>query len=219
MLGNHLSARIPCSNVHGPRERQPIRGENQMHKNPEQTARTKQSLSDAYWELALKQGMWNVTIGQITKKAQLNRGTFYVYYIDIEDLIEQEEMKIISDIRGQLQEVLSSGIPDDFHVLSNIIMENLAKYDERFFLIIGKNGDPNFIYKAREEVLGIFENIFKSSSQQNELIKYIIAFSTSAAMGLLNYWQESGRNIPFERLSDIAGHAVMGIMGRLNEPF
>lgn len=188
-----------------------------MHKNPEQTARTKQSISDAYWELALKQGMKNVTIGQITKKAQLNRGTFYVYYIDIEDLITQEEMKIISDIRGQLLEVLSNGIPDDFHVLSNIIIENLSKYDERFFLIIGKNGDPNFIYKIREEALGIFESLFKSSNHQNELIKYIIAYSTSAVMGLLNYWQESGRIIPFEQLSDIAGYSVMGIMGRLNE--
>ena len=54
-----------------------------MKKQPEKTAQTKQSMIDAFWVIAKKRGLINVTVGEITKYADLNRSTFYVYFSDI----------------------------------------------------------------------------------------------------------------------------------------
>ena len=58
-----------------------------MKKQPIQTAKTRQTMIDAFWELAAIQGIDKVTISGITKKAGLNRSTFYVYFTVIHLII------------------------------------------------------------------------------------------------------------------------------------
>ena len=49
---------------------------------------TRQKLIDSFWELSGKYELKDITIGKITKQAQLNRGTFYQYFNDIYDQVQ-----------------------------------------------------------------------------------------------------------------------------------
>ena len=77
-----------------------------MKKQPEKTAQTKQSMIDAFWVIAKKRGLINVTVSEITKYADLNRGTFYVYFSDMKDLRAQAEDEIIEDLHSKVWSVL-----------------------------------------------------------------------------------------------------------------
>ena len=54
-----------------------------MKKQPEKTAMTRQAIVDAFWVTAKLRGLHQVTISEITKRAGLNRGTFFVYFSDV----------------------------------------------------------------------------------------------------------------------------------------
>ena len=51
--------------------------------------KTKQLIKDCFLELIEEKGYSKVTITDITKKAMINRNTFYLHYIDKEDLIDK----------------------------------------------------------------------------------------------------------------------------------
>ncbi len=56
---------------------------------------TKQNLMDAYWELYASNNPGKITVKMITDKAGYNRGTFYAYFLDIEDLHDQIEEELL----------------------------------------------------------------------------------------------------------------------------
>lgn len=184
-----------------------------MKKQPEQTAHTRQALIDAFWELAEKRGIDKVTISAITKKAHLNRGTFYVYFTDINDLLEQTEEEIIQDLRLQLENSIGEGGFENYEAASEKMVYVFTRYNEKLFLLIGKNGDPNFFARVREIAAEVFSNLLQTP-KENPYKDYVIAFATSAFAGLLTYWHESGRNIGINELTAII-HATItkGVSG------
>ena len=184
-----------------------------MNKQPEQTAKTRQSLIDAYWKIAEKEGLGKVTISGVTKLAGFNRGTFYVYFTDIDDLLYQAEQEIISDLRTKLLSVVSSTDFTDFSNVSSRLIEIIGCYDDKLFILLGKNGDPHFLDNVRKEASVVFKSIFKIQ-EETPYQPYIIAYLSSAFTGLLQYWHETGKKISLEELSGIAhGMALHGAFG------
>ena len=70
-----------------------------MKKQSIVTAKTRQKLIDAFWELLEKKNLNRITIKEITDLAGYNRGTFYQFFTDIYALSEDEEERILSAIR------------------------------------------------------------------------------------------------------------------------
>lgn len=184
-----------------------------MKKQPEQTAHTKQTIIDAFWSLANAKGIDKVTVSAIAKKAELNRGTFYVYFADIEDLLAQTEEHLIHDIQQKLKMAITKNDNINYEIAINKMVEVFTLYDDKFFLLLGKHGDPNFLDRIREEAAAVFCQILNPANE-NIYYKYFIAYSTSALTGLITYWHDSGREISAEELANILYKVVTkGIAG------
>ena len=72
-----------------------------MKKQPEQTAQTRRKLMDSFWKLFCDDGIDRVTVGAVTKCAGYNRGTFYEYFTDVYDLLDQLEDELLGELRAQ----------------------------------------------------------------------------------------------------------------------
>lgn len=164
-----------------------------MNKQPEKTAQTKRCMINAFWELAETHGMEHVTISAIMKRAGLNRGTFYVYFTDLPDLIEQAEREIIEDLQGKAKEVIQSGGIQDIQTVVEHIMELFLRYDSKLFLLLRKNGDPNFRTFVINEFIKMFSELPLFESTKNS--EYIPVFIASAFMGVITYWHETGKKV------------------------
>lgn len=188
-----------------------------MKKQPIQTAKTRQTMIDAFWELAAIQGIDKVTISGITKKAGLNRSTFYVYFTDITDLLIQAENDIITDLQERMKSAIIEGGFDNFEIISKKMVDVFALYDDKLFMLIGKNGDPNFRAIVIDAATKMFREVFKplENSQNSE---YITAYLTSAFMGALSYWHESEKRISIMELAKILHSlATKGLNGVIDK--
>lgn len=173
-----------------------------MNKQPERTARTRQSLIDAFWKTAEGKGVRNVTVRDVTKAAGLNRSTFYAYFEDIPALLEETEEEIVVRWTSQLRSALSAGDVSDLHTIILRGVELFSQYDAKIFLLLGDNGDPNFRRKLRREASDIFSGM-PSGVVAPEEQDYVVAYLSSAAIGLLQYWHESGRKMKVEEILDL----------------
>lgn len=173
-----------------------------MNKQPEQTAKTRQTMIDAFWSLAVEQGLDNVTITAITRKAGLNRGTFYVYFADMPDLIAQAEDEIIEHLKARLRASIEGGGLDNFEVFTEKYLDVLAQYDDKVFFLIGKNGDPNFRSVVIGDAVKMFREVFRPTDAPI-ISEHIVAYLASAGLGLLAYWHETGKRISLTELAKI----------------
>ena len=62
-----------------------------MKKQPEITAQTRERLIEAFWSLYREKKIEQITIKQITDLAGYHRSTFYEYFVDIYDVLNQLE--------------------------------------------------------------------------------------------------------------------------------
>ncbi len=188
-----------------------------MKKNPEQTERTRQNIITAFWIVAQKNGLHNVSISDVMKKAGYNRGTFYVYFFDMKDLLEQAEEDIIEELKSKMQDIVKDMQIVDFEILANKMVDTFTSYDDKLYLLLGSNGDSKFIAKVRNEMAQMFGTLF-NMKENNEMKDYIIIFITSAFVGVLTSWYESGKKMEYKKLAKIIETlATKGLSGVLRQ--
>ncbi len=134
-----------------------------MKSNSNQALRTKHFLKKAFIDLVHKKGFSAVTVKDIVEYAQYNRTTFYVYYQNIDDLVEElmEEMfeaiqynsmsKYESNSRVKVQELTTNS----FELLYYI-------YDHRdyFTLLLLEDTLPRIHQQLPEAIFNLLKEKF-----------------------------------------------------------
>lgn len=148
--------------------------------------RTKKLLRQALAELMREKEFKNITVSDVVRRADINRGTFYVYYRDVYDLREKVENEMVDTLRGTtlgaLPEVLAQAS------LRPVIAQAVSYLEE--------NHDLAFVL-LRDSAGGSFENklmsLMEECSQhlrpsQNEADEFSIWFVAAGCVGLLKKW-------------------------------
>jgi AcrR family transcriptional regulator len=175
--------------------------------NDRRTIRTKKMIRIALSELIEEKGFSNISITDITTKADINRGTFYLHYTDKYDLLEQIENELIQELQ---QHIKNTRLTDVVKIDLIDSMESVNKpipYMKKVFefvkensvlmkAILGPNGDPKFQNKLKELIhTNIFEkNLIKAFNKENMLVpeEYFVSYLLSAHIGVVQKWLESG---------------------------
>ncbi len=121
-----------------------------MQRNTE----TKSLIKEAFTILMKEKGFQTLTVSDITRKAGINRGTFYLHYVDKYDLLE----KLEDDLLNDLTEILLKKYDNHFDNPKEIIPYQAilsalyyVKDDFDFIqVLISKNGDMSFINRFKE---------------------------------------------------------------------
>ena len=82
--------------------------------------KSKQAIHHAFLQLLTETSFDKLTIQQLTETADINRSTFYSYYVDKYDLLEEIENKLIQD--------LQYFIAEQHQQQHNIMLKNIITY-------------------------------------------------------------------------------------------
>ena len=75
---------------------------------------TKSDIKEAFIQILATRNLEDITISQLTKKAGVNRSTFYLHYLDKQDFLEQLKEEIKQAIEKYLLSLRKNwGISDD----------------------------------------------------------------------------------------------------------
>jgi AcrR family transcriptional regulator len=173
-----------------------------MKKQPELTAQTKQNLMEAFWQLYCKEGIEKVSIKEITAIAGYNRSTFYEYFTDVYDVLEQIENSLLPSPQDlpPLKLDNSSATPLPIDTVINIYEKN-RKY---FVVLLGENGDPSFQSKLKRSVKDMLKNkLVTEGIGDNFELDFTLEYILSAMIGVLSYWFSLDTIPPRDRLLEL----------------
>ncbi|MBC8080876.1 MAG: TetR/AcrR family transcriptional regulator [Gorillibacterium sp.] len=187
-----------------------------MKKQPELTAQTKKNLTDAFWQIYCTKRIDKITVKEITAKAQYNRGTFYEYFIDVYDVLEQIEDSLLP----KLEELPPLNTPRDTQALP--LGDFIKMYEEHskyYIVLLGDNGDPSFLNKLKNNLKPkLKQMLITQGAPDNFELDYTIEFTLAAMIGVLSYWYKQENKPPTEKLLNLI-HDIMheGVMKKLLE--
>jgi AcrR family transcriptional regulator len=114
------------------------------------SVKTKRSIHEAFFSLLEKKALSQITVAEISRKAEIGRGTFYLHYKDVYDLYEHIEEKLYEDLVGLFDMAYPSNIPTNLVALTDNITEYIANQQRIFVLMIQNKNNGNILEKLKK---------------------------------------------------------------------
>ena len=185
-----------------------------MKKNPELTAQTRQNLMDAFWQLYCEKRLEKITVKEITAKAGYNRGTFYEYFADVYDVLEQIENQLLSG----MQDLPPRNLPDDAASLPLDAFILMYEKNRKYYRVLfGDNGDPAFQAKIKNSVKPALRRMLdeKGTADAFEL-DFTLEYLLSAMIGVISHWFRNQDSPPDAKLLTLMYNLMQqGVMPQL----
>lgn len=86
--------------------------------------KTRKVIRECLTELLKEKRIQDITVREIAEKADINRGTFYLHYKDIFDLMEQIENELLEELEEVLRRYRASDL-----------LTNRPWFSRRFFIL------------------------------------------------------------------------------------
>lgn len=183
-----------------------------VKKEDRRVRRTKKLLLDALTELLMHKQINEISVKELTELADINRGTFYVYYRDIFDMLE----KIEDEMFQSLENIMALHDYDDVkhHMkpillsLFNFIEENQAMCR----VLLSPNGDMNFLHRLFDVIMSKCRNILsgKGSPVSEEEFEYRYNFVVFGCAGLIRCWVNHHCNESSTYMAELADSMIRG---------
>jgi len=183
-----------------------------MKKQPELTAQTKHNLTEAFWQLYCEKGIERTTVKDITTKAGYNRSTFYEYFTDVYDVLEQIEDSLLPSLQDipPLSLTNVSTTPMPIYAFPKMYEKN-RKY---YVVLFGDNGNPSFQSKIKKYMKEMLKKTLSAQGIADSFeIDFTLEFTLSTMIGVMTYWFKLD-TIPdgdklFELMDELIRHGVV----------
>jgi AcrR family transcriptional regulator len=164
----------------------------------------------------MEQGFDNLTVSQLTARAQINRATFYRHYRDKYDLAERLTELLFADVAH----IATTVWPHEPHKATQALFEHVAEYADFYRAMLRPGGIPGFGERIRADVaqqLDQFWGVDEAASfvPRPALVRYL----AGGQVAFVQWWLEAGMPCSAEEAAAylLALHGRGGAAERLND--
>ena len=164
--------------------KQAISKENQepvVKREDRRVRRTKKMLTQALTQLLQEKQAKDITVKELTELADMNRGTFYLYYKDVYDMLE----KLEDNLFASLDKIIETPDPSTEENSTQIILQDLFRR-----LLLSPHGDMNFLHRLNAVLQEKCKNYFRATGFQttDKRFDYLYNFVVFGCAGAIRAW-------------------------------
>ncbi|GHV98272.1 TetR family transcriptional regulator [Lactobacillus nasalidis] len=142
-----------------------------------------------------------IKVKDLIKRAGISRSTFYNHYSSVQDVMEDLEMRLFSDIpanSGTIEEYLKDR--KQLHELILVKFAYIKAHLREFQALTGPNGDPYFQYHLGRFFLPELQQF----ENRGESVQLTLANEglNGARMSIISWWIRHPNQISLEELAD-----------------
>ena len=175
-----------------------------MKKNESVAEEKKKSLFNSFWQLYKFKDINKITVTEICKNANYDRTTFYRYFLDIEDILNQFEDDIIISIKSKIESSRGNKAVityDKFKYFSD-------KYGE-YIVIFYDKGNRCFYFKFKDMIINDVYNYLNLNIQSDDKKDFLYEFLFSSIITSYAYWYKNPHIMSLESFTKLMNGMVM----------
>lgn len=179
--------------------------------------KTKNAIYEALLKLAAVIPIGEITISQLCREADINRATFYTYYRNVLDVLEEIEDDQIQEFDEIMSGYSLKEIVEDPYELLNQFNKMILNEAEKYLPLIVKERRNRFTEKIVSKLSNHYSEEIKGVSDLSDAqIKIVLRFTFTGTMGVYTDWLDSDDDTPLYDITDtIADVLINGLRGLL----
>lgn len=195
--------------------------QNSTSKEDVRVQRTRKLLQQALIDLTVEMGFAVVTVRDICNRAMVNRSTFYRYYLDKYDLLNQymDEIQAATSEAASLVEATMPTTPRSVPAGLLVLVKQVEANADFYRVMLGRNGDPAFIERFRqfsqERYRYLFSQQHQTADPKSPPVDVKLAYISYAGIGVFLWWLENHQPCSPEQLAIWLGQLSMTSAGLL----
>ena len=174
--------------------------------------KTKRQLRLALMQLMSEKNVKDISVRELAAIADINRGTFYIHYKDVYDLLSQLEEEMAQGLIKVCQAHNAEEYNGSTFPYLSDLYQFIAEHADMCRVLLGANGDKAYTDRIcgilRDEHLYDFVAHFYPNNDPT-LLDYFCAFIISGNLALALRWINSGMKESTEEMATLAGEIIM----------
>jgi AcrR family transcriptional regulator len=181
-----------------------------MTKIDRRIAKTQEAIKKAFVELMNEKHFDKITLQDISDRANVNRRTIYLHYMDKYDLLD----KLIEEHINNLQEMFESLSETDFIEGGQAIFEYFQKNYLFFSTMLVGGGAANFRAQYVEFSVELLKNEVVTAEGKNKGLSedIILRFVSAAYVEVVEWWLKNQMPFPPRVMAEQVGLLVKRIL-------
>ena len=184
--------------------------EAQVKKEDRRVRRTKKLLTQALTELMQQKQVKEITVTELTDLADMNRGTFYLYYKDIFDMLEHIEDSMFQALNEILERHKKENVVQKTEPILRDILGFIEENQDMVRVLLSPHGDMNFLHRLndvlREKCLQFVRRV--APEEREAQFDYQYSFVVFGTAGLIRAWVNRNCAEPAEQIAQMAGKMI-----------
>jgi AcrR family transcriptional regulator len=153
---------------------------------------TKKIIKESLIDLLQHKKIHEVTVTDICKKSDINRGTFYTHYKDTYDLLKSLEDELFNQILEYIEETPVEDYKDVLLLKAlELIEENKGLCKILFSKHMENNTIDRIIYVANKAQI---DKLINNSKVDNVFLDYFIKYAVGGVVSVIQTWLENDLN-------------------------
>lgn len=173
--------------------------------------RTKQLIKQSLIELMHEKPFKDITVKDITERADLNRGTFYLHYVDIYDLLSKIEDETLQAIEEMMLDYRCKiNMPSCYELLDELF-SYIEDNRDLFEVLLHSQSEGIFLNKLQYLIktmgLDLMNMIYKDTSRPHYC--YFLSFVLNDVLGVTEQWFNNGMDMSSTEMATMIDHFIM----------
>lgn len=164
--------------------------------------KTKNAIFEAFKQLVQQKDMADISISELTQKANITRSTFYMYYDTVGDVRADIENEIVARIDKIMSEAdLLNSMKDPYPLFSALARE-ITEQDRDNRYILSSNNSGQLLDKISDRFVTAYVHFITEANDGTDIGKarYIAAFIVAGMTECFKIWFNHKSSITLEEL-------------------
>ena len=182
----------------------------QEKKEDRRVRRTKKLLTQALTRLLQEKQVNEITVRELTDLADMNRGTFYLYYKDIFDMLEKIEDSMFAALDVIMERHEKDALATDTKPILVDLFAFIQENKEMSRVLLSVNGDMNFLHRLNEVVREKCRSAWLTlrNGQDEDAFDYHYSFVVFGCAGVIRAWVNRNCSESVEEMAELADRMI-----------
>lgn len=185
-----------------------------MKKQPEITEATRRDFISAFCDCYAERPIEKITVKEVAERAGYSRVTFYNYFNDVYDLLEQIEDEFISQIANGIGRSIEAD--RDFRNFVYAFQKLIAENEFYSQIFLKNSRHSHFFVRLKDRIIPVALKSLGLSSEQRSAV-YALEFYLPGMISMISCWLKNDRDMPAEDLAELVrGILQDGLLSQLH---